>query len=559
MLRLTFLLFALLLVGLLLIAERSPLSDTAAAGGLAGKTVGSWHGIGKNGAVATGGQEALDAGLELLKGGGNAADGAAAATLVMTVTDAVVAFGGEMPILFYDAQTQSVECLCGQGTAPRLATREHFAKKGGIPGSGPEPAAVPGTLHALCTLLERHGSRKFADVAAPALRLLDKHKEPWHADYATTLRRLIEAEKVAGKDRKRGLRLVIDYFYRGPLAHEIDAWHRANGGLIRYVDLATHVTRIEEPASIDYRGYTVYKCGFWNQGPYMLQTLRLLEGFDLKAMGHNKPDTVHVMVEAMKLALADRDVWYADPLFVDVPGAELLSKKYADLRRPLIDMKKSSQVQQPGDPRKMKALLDKADLPKGPGGPNQDTTTCVVVDKFGNAVAATPSGFSGVLMGKTGIWLSSRLQSFNTWEGHPNCIEPGKRPRITLTPGLVLKDGKVVLALSSAGGDQQDQALLQLFVNCIDFGMTPKQAVTAPRFGTMHHLSSFRQGPPQLGNVVLYPELGEALIKDLESRGAKVTLQKVAWGRPVAVRIDPQTGVIEAAGDPMARRNAGAY
>jgi gamma-glutamyltranspeptidase/glutathione hydrolase len=550
---------AVLLCYLLAFEAPSLMTATAAAGGLAGPTVGSWHGTGKNGAVATGGQEALDAGLEMLKSGGNAADAAVAATLVMNVTDAVVAFGGEMPILFYDAKTQSVEVLCGLGTAPRLATREYFAKKGGIPGGGPEPAAVPGTLHACCTLLDRHGTKKFGECAEAALRQLDKKAQPWHADLATTLRRLIEAEKVAGKDRKRGLRLVIDYFYRGPLAREIDAWHRANGGLIRYVDLATHVTRIEEPASVDYRGYTVYKCGFWNQGPYMLQTLQLLEGFDLKTMGHNKPDTVHVMVEALKLGLADRDVFYADPLFVDVPGAALLSPKYAEIRRPLIDMKKSSQVQQPGDPRKMKPLLDKADLPQGPGGPNQDTTTCVVVDKFGNAVAATPSGFSGVLMGKTGIWLSSRLQSFNSWEGHPNCIEPGKRPRITLTPGLVLKNGKVVLALSSAGGDQQDQALLQLLVNCLDFGMTPKQAVTAPRFGTMHHLTSFRQGPPQLGNVVAYPELGEALIKDLQARGAKVTLQKVAWGRPVVVHIDQATGVIEAAGDPMGRRNAGAY
>jgi gamma-glutamyltranspeptidase/glutathione hydrolase len=265
------------------------------------------------------------------------------------------------------------------------------------------------------------------------------------------------------------------------------------------------------------------------------------------------------MVEAMKLGLADRDVYYADPLFVDVPGAELLSKQYAELRRPLIDMKKSSLVQRPGDPRKLKALLDKAELPRGVGGPNQDTTTCVVVDQWGNAVAATPSGFGGVVMGKTGIWLSSRLQSFNIWEGHPNCIEPGKRPRITLTPGLVLKDGKVFLALSSAGGDQQDQALLQLLVNCVDFGMSPKQAVTAPRFGTLHFLGSFKQGPPQLGSVLLYPELVEAVARDLEGRGAKVTLQKVAWGRPVVIRVDPQTGVIEAAGDPMARRNADAY
>jgi gamma-glutamyltranspeptidase/glutathione hydrolase len=521
----------------------------------------AWHGEGKNGAVATGGQEAMEAGLAMLKSGGNAADAAAVAILVMTVTDSpLVCFGGEVPILFHNAKTQSVEVLCGQGAAPRLATREYFAKKGGIPGKGVEPAAIPATVDALVKLLDRHGTKTFADVAEAALRLLDERKQvAWHADYAATLRRLIEAERASPKDRRRGLRLVADYFYRGPLAREFDAWMRANGGLIRYTDLATHTTRIEEPASVDYRGYTVYKCGFWNQGPYLLQTLRLLEGFNLKDMGHNKPDTVHVMVEAMKLGLADRDIWYADPLFVDVPAKELLSVKYAELRRPLIDLKKSSQVQQPGDPRQMKPLLERAQWPKGPAYVDKDTTTCVVVDKEGNAVAATPSGFNGALIGKTGVWFSSRLQSFNTWEGHPNCIEPGKRPRITLTPGLVLKDGKVVLAVASAGGDQQDQALLQLIVNSLDFGMSPKEAVTAPRFGTLHLMSSFGQAPPKLGSVLAYPNIGQDVIKGLEARGAKVTLQKAAWGRPVVVRVHPETRWIEAAGDPTAKRNAGAY
>jgi gamma-glutamyltranspeptidase/glutathione hydrolase len=520
-----------------------------------------WHGTGKNGAVATGGQEAMEAGLAMLQSGGNAADAAAVATLVMTVTDSgLVCLGGEIPILWYDAKLQSVEVLCGQGAAPRLATREHFAKKGGIPGKGIEAAANPGTLDALCTLLDRHGTKTFAEVVAPALKLLDERKQvAWHADYAASLRRLIEAEKESPHDRKRGLRLVSDYFYRGPLAREIDAWMAANGGLIRYTDLATHQTRIEEPASVDYRGYKVYKCGFWSQGPYLLETLRLLEGFDLKKMGHNQPDTVHVMVEALKLGLADRDVWFADPLFVDVPGKALLSREYADLRRPLIDMKKSSFAQRPGDPRKLTALLPRQEWPKGPGYLDKDTTTCVVVDKEGNAVAATPSGFNGGMAGKTGIWFSSRLQSFNTWEGHPNCIEPGKRPRITLTPGLVLKDGKLVLAVSSAGGDQQDQALLQLIVDCLDFGLSPKEAVTSPRFGTLHFMTSFGQGPPQLGNVLVYPNIGDNVIQSLQERGAKVTMQKVAWGRPVVVRVDPQTRVIEAAGDPTAKRNAGAY
>src|SRR5262249_52821516 len=158
-----------------------------------------------------------------------------------------------------------------------------------IPGEGLTPAAVPGALDAIVTLLKRHGTRTFGEVAAPALALLDKHEEPWHADLARTIRRLVEAEKRAGGDRKTGLQAVADYFYRGPLAHELSDWCAANDGLLRYDDLAAHVTRIEQPVSIDYRGYQVYKCGPWTQGPYLLQTLRLLEGFDLKSLGHNRP------------------------------------------------------------------------------------------------------------------------------------------------------------------------------------------------------------------------------------------------------------------------------
>lgn len=520
---------------------------------------GTWKASGKQGAVAAGGQEAADAGVEMLKAGGTAADAAAATTIVMTILEyPIVCLGGEIPILFYDAKRQTVEVLCGQGTAPKLATREHFAKKGGIPAGGIQAPSLPGTLDALLTLMERHGNLRFADVAQPALRLLDKNKLAWHADAARTLRRLIDAEKQS-TDRKRGLRLVADYFYRGPLAKELDAWFTANGGLIRYTDLATWMTRIEEPASVDYRGYTVYKCGFWNQGPYLLQTLRLLEGFDLKKTGPNHPDTIHVMVEAMKLALADRDVYYGDPLFSDIPGKELLSKDYADLRRPLIDLKRASLELRPGDPRRMKPLLEKSDVPTGPGAEDKDTTTCVCVDRWGNVVAATPSGFNGVLAGKTGLWFGCRLQSFNIQAGSPNCIEPGKRPRITLTPGIILKNGKPVLAVSCAGGDQQDQALCQIIVNCLDFGMSPADAVTQPRFGTAHHISSFRQAPPVLGSLMLDPRHGKETIDELTSRGFKVSTLKGPWGRPVAVRIDPGTSILEAAGDPKAKRNAAAY
>jgi gamma-glutamyltranspeptidase/glutathione hydrolase len=521
----------------------------------------TWKGSGKNGAIAAGSKEAVDAGLAVLKGGGNAADAAAASILVLTVTESnIVCFGGEVPIVVYDAKRGSVEVISGMGTAPRLATREHFAKKGGIPGKGVEPAPVPATLDACLTLLERHGTRTFAEAVAPALALLDQNKQNWHADLARTIRRLIEAEQAAPRDRIRGLRLVADCFYRGPIARELDAWSRANGGLLRYTDLATYVTRIEEPAAATYRGYTVYKCGAWNQGPCLLQALRILEGFDLKAMGHNKADSVHVMIEAMKLAFADRDAHYGDPLFTDVPLEELLSVKYAELRRPLIDLKTASNLWRPGDPRGGKALLDDAKLRFDTGAPDLDTTTCVTADRDGNLVASTPSGFAGVIAGKTGIRLSSRLQSFNIWEGHPNCIEPGKRPRITLTPGLVLKDGKPALAVSVAGGDAQDQTALQLLVNYIDFGLRPEESVTAPRFGTNHFVGSFRQKAPVLGSLLLGPGFDEAIVKELKDRGHKVTMQKTGGlGAPVLLAIDPETRVIEAAGDPRTRRNAGAY
>jgi gamma-glutamyltranspeptidase/glutathione hydrolase len=521
----------------------------------------NWRASGQHGAVAAGGQGAVDAGMTLLRKGGNAVDAAVATILALSVTDSTsFCFGGEVPILVYDARRGVVEVLCGQGTAPRLATREYFAKKGGIPAKGVEPAAVPAAFDACLTALDRYGTVTFAEAVAPALQLLDRGRDAWHADLARTLRRLIEAERASPHDRRRGLRLVADYFYRGPVAREIDAWCRANGGLLRYSDLATHVTRVEDPVAIDYRGHTVYKCGVWTQGPYLLQALRLLEGFDLKSLGHNRPESIHLTAEAMKLALADRDIYYADPLFESVPLVELLSAGYADLRRPLIDRQHASLVQRPGDPRAGKALLDKPDLRTGADGPSNDTTTCLVADGQGNVVAATPSGFSGVLVGKTGIRLGTRLQSFNAWEGHPNCILPGKRPRITLTPTLVLKDGKPVLAVSVAGGDRQDQATLQLLLDCIDFGLSPDQAVRAPRFGTDHHLGSFRQKPPVLGSLLVGPDMSPDIIKDLEARGHKVSVGRAAVGAaPVVLHLDPRTGMIEAAGDPRARRHAAAY
>ena len=328
--------------------------------------------------------------------------------------------------------------------------------------------------------------------------------------------------------------------------------------MIRYADLATHVTRIEEPVTADYRGHAVYKCGPWTQGPCLLETLELLEGFDLAALGHNRPETIHLTVEAMKLALADRDTYYADPLFVDVPIEALLSKQYAELRRPLIDRMHASLDERPGDPRHLQALLADKDSRQGVAGPANDTTTCATADRWGNVVVATPSGWSGVQAGDTGVWLGTRLQSFNTWEGHPNCIAPGKRPRITLTPTLVLKEAKPVLAVSVAGGDGQDQTAVQAVLNQIDFGLSAEDSMKAVRFGTKHHLGSFRQAPPELGSLLIHTDADQATIDALVRLGHKVERSPGALWAPSVIRID-RSGTFEAAGDARAGRHAAAF
>ncbi|MCL6504346.1 MAG: gamma-glutamyltransferase family protein [Pirellulales bacterium] len=518
-----------------------------------------WQAEGRNGAVSAGGAEAVAAGIEILQAGGNAADAAAATILALAVTDAsAFCFGGEVPVLVYDARRQTVDVIAGMGVAPRLATREYFAARGGIPGTGVEAAAVPAAPDTVMVLLERYGTMRLREAAGPMLRLLDRGQESWHAQLAATVRQMCEAEAQAA-DRWQGLRLAADCFYRGPIARRLAAWCEANGGLIRYVDLAAHVTRIEQPLHVSYRGYEVYKCGFWTQGPYLLQTLRLLEDFDLRKLGHNQPAAIHLTIEAMKLALADRDVYYADPVFADVPGEALLSEKYAALRRPLIDLTRASLEQRPGDAWGMQPLLGEEDLRRGLGGPAQDTTTCVVADRFGNVVVATPSGWSGVQAGDTGVWLGTRLQSFNIWEGHPNCIEPGKRPRITLTPTLVLDRGRPVLAVSVAGGDGQDQAALQAVLNHIDFELKPAESLSGVRFGTNHHIGSFRQTPPELGSLLLHQEAPAETVEALRALGHRVQTTAGALWAPSAIAIDPAGGRFWAAGDPRAGRHAAAY
>jgi gamma-glutamyltranspeptidase/glutathione hydrolase len=335
---------------------------------------------------------------------------------------------------------------------------------------------------------------------------------------------------------------------------------------LRKRDLAAHQTLVEEPVTVRYRGYTIHKCGPWTQGPVLCQTLRLLEGFDLAGMGHLSADYVHVVTEALKLGFADRDEYYGDPLFADVPLEALLSDQYTKLRRPLIDMKTASLERRPGEPRKMaplKAAEEAADSTTLI--PVQDTTTCVVADRWGNVVAATPScNLVGNRPGPSGVTQGNRIRSLNTTPGHPNRVEPGKRPRITLTPTLVTKDGKPVMAISVAGGDLQDQTTLNVLLNHVEFGMLPHEAVTAPRFNTSHHQNSFDPNPDRdaafvsRGGLRLNKAVADDVRAELAGRGHRVTTTSGPIAHPVMILIDQATGTIHAAGDPKARRHAAA-
>jgi gamma-glutamyltranspeptidase/glutathione hydrolase len=538
-----------------------------------------WRAVGTQGAVSAGGRDSVAAGILILQRGGNAADAAAATILALSVTDArSFCFGGEVPLLVYDSRANGVTVIAGQGAAPRLATREEFARRGGIPARGIEAAAVPAALDACLVLLDRFGTMTFAQVVAPTRQLLARppRREAWHADFARTLESLVAAEAMANPggpeaapaDRSRGLRLVADAFYRGAIARRIDAWSRANGGLIRYEDLATHTTRIEEPLALDYRGFSIIKCGPWTQGPSLLEALQILGDFNLESMGHNRRDSIHTIVETLKLALADRDTYYADPLFADVPLESLLLPEYAAKRRGLLDPNHASLERRPGDPRSGKALLHPAADPAGrhqspPVAAARDTTTCLVADRQGNVVAATPSGWSGVVAGDTGVWLGSRLQSFNTWEDHPDVIVPGKRPRITLSPTIVLQRNRPVLAISVAGGDNQDQMTLQLLLDHIDFRMEPAESVVAPRFMTDHFISSFRQTPPALGRLRINPEIGQETLDALKNLGHKLVVRSGPLSAAPSVisvkRNDDQILEFHSAGDPRAGRHALAY
>ena len=487
--------------------------------------------------AAAGNNFEVEAGYRILQKGGNAVDAGVAAVLAAAVTEQDhFGLGGEMPLIIKMAGKPPI-VVSGVGTAPAKATLQFFksrkpepweetGKMAPIPAQGILCATVPGVFDGLMLALQKYGTMSFAEVVQPALERADgfpvtdifaqylkndeailrlwpdsaafflpggrvpKAGEIFHEPtLAKTLRELAAVEQKAHGKREAKLDKVRDYFYRGPLAKRMADFSETHGGLIAYSDLAGFHAEIDQPRTTTYRGYEVLKPGFWTQGPVMLEALNMLEGYDLKAMGHNSPEYLHTVVEAAKLAFADRDRYYGDPKFSKIPEETLLSKTYAAERRKLIDPAHASMESRPGTFMPPIMMTNTTTPTAGV----QDTTCVNVVDRNGNVFSATPSGawLPSVIAGDTGIPFTSRLQTLLTVPGHPNVLQAGKRPRVTLSPTMVLKDGKPVFALSTPGGDNQDQALLQVLLNMIDFGMSPQQAVEAPRFQTEHFYASF--------------------------------------------------------------------
>ena len=481
------------------------------------------------------------------------------------------------------------------------------AKSGMIPSTGPLAATVPAVLDACVTALDQFGTRPLAEVMQPAIELADgfpidelrvqyiETRAPifsqWpdakrvflpngevpkvgdvfvQADLARTLRAIVAAEKrSARRGRHAALMAARDYFYKGPVGKRIGDYMQTHGGLIAASDLAGWHATVGAPAKGEYRGYEIYKTGFWAQGPMMIEVLNLLEGYDLKKMGQNSPEYIHTVTEALKLGFADRDHFYGDPNFVKIPTQQLLSKDYAAMRRSLIDGQNASLAQRPGDPSNMKPLLASAGQISYNAAPvpeieKANDTTCVnVIDKEGNMFSATPSGawLPAVVAGQTGVLMGQRLQSALTDPNSPNVVAPGKRPRITLTPTLVLKDGQPFMVLSTPGGDNQDQGLLQVMLNVIEFGMNPQEAVEAPRFDTQHYVSSFDNHEFLPGVLNVESRIPADVISQLNSRGHKLKIQS-AWGTgssPTVIIYDAKSGVISGGADPRRGRYAIAW
>ena len=433
-----------------------------------------------------------------------------------------------------------------------------------------EKRRIKGWKYSREVFLPHAGEKRESPVAGEIFR---------QPDLAMTLRKLVEAEEQAlkaGKTRKEAIYAAYDRFYKGDIAQEIARGTQEEGGLITASDLANWQVKIEEPLKTNYKGIEVYKLSQWTQGPVMLQALNILENYDLKAMGYNSSRYIHTVYQAMNLAFADRDFYYGDPYFApDEPMQGLLSKDYAKERAKLINMQRNDPNIKPGDPypfqnqtNPFQNLLDKwTTVPGTPTlAPEQSqtseipsdeefknsfysgTTSVEAADEEGWVVSVTPSGGwnPAVIAGKTGIGLSQRAQSFvlDAAENPFNVIEPGKRPRVTLTPTLALKDGKPFLSFAVQGGDSQDQNLLQFFLNVVEFGMNVQEAVEAPNLNSFQMRSSFGKHESRPGRILLAESVPPWIRSDLRKMGYELTFEERTSGPINAIFFDREHGTM---------------
>ena len=566
---------------------------------------------GRHAAVSSMRAQATEAARRILDSGGNAFDAAVAGQAVLGITDfADNGIGSDAVALVYVAREKKVYSINAEPRAPKLATIEWYEKNNGgkIPESdGLLSGGLPGVVDAWYLMLDRWGTMSFEQVLQPAIDLAENGfplgessagdiastkkilKYPTtvkiylpngelpkagdifrNPDLARTLRKLVEAEQASkAKGRHEALKAARDRFYKGDLAREVAAFSEANGGLFRYEDFAEYTAEIETPVSIDYRGYRIFKNPSATQGPTELIALNLLEGFDLQALGHNTPDFLHTNVEAMKLAMADREKYLGDQDFIKIPYDGLLSKEYARDRRSLIDPQKGSLELRPGSAEKFlsNALVGDSQVHPvlaGNAKHDGDTSYIAVVDKDRNMVSFEPSLHSsfgtGVVMGNTGFILNCRGDYYSLVRGEANALEPGKRPRSTLQSTLVMKNDEPYAILGSPGGDDQVMRTMQTLINMVDFGMNIQQAIEAPRWSTRSFPASPFPHTMHPGDMAVEARIPDATRDALVARGHKLRVVP-AWslGSNAGIVLDSTTGVLSAGADPRVEAYAWAW
>lgn len=567
--------------------------------------------------ASTGTPWATQAAIDIMDNGGNAFDASMSALLALNVTFSQAAsFPGVAPILIYDAENDEVKSYIGAGTAPEKATVEFFKAKGydNVPKFKLIAQLLPASPDVLIAILKEHGTMSFSEICAPAISLaregfpihgqmladmglslveragltvlmpynsqvyfggqwwrpLHQNERLTLTDLADTLQELCDAEQAvldAGGSRDEALDAVRAYFYEGPIAETIAEYHAENGGLITYEDLSSYSGGWEEPLSGSYGDYTVFANDTWNQGGVVPLALQILDGIDLKSMGHNSPEYIHTVLQAIELAMADREAYFGDPAFVDVPIEGLLSTDYAAARRALMTPGKAfGQMPPAGDPYAYQAsgsaaarpMLDVPEAmlsaPQDTQSFGKDTSYITVVDSFGNAVSLTPSDFpESPMIPGTGLNLGTRMTQFYIDEENVNGLMPGKRPRITPNPSMVLKDGEFFMSFGTPGGESQTQAIIQVFLNITVFGMDPQEAISAPRFISLNWPNSFAPHEYFPGQIELEASIYDSCGAQLEAMGYKVTRiddWDNGFGSVCAIIKDPVSGKLLGGADP---------